>query len=211
MTRDQYKRIGLTGGIGSGKTTAAAYFAKLGVPVIGADEISRNALRKDGACYESVIEAFGPGILREDGSVNRKALAGIVFSNEEKRRVLNAIVHPYVLKTMFEQADALFMEHGNRIVLFDVPLLFESGMDRAMDANVLVACNESTRIRRVMERDGISREAALLRMRSQMPESEKSARADYVLDNNFSTSNLKDQVEKLYIKLTESANAADTE
>lgn len=208
MTRAQYKRIGLTGGIGSGKTTAAGYFAALGAPVVGADEISRKSLEKGGACYVRTIETFGMGILHNDGTIDRKALAKIVFSDEKKRRALNGIIHPHVLEAMFEQADALFKDHGCKLVLFDVPLLFESGMDSEMDANILVACNEETRIRRVMERDDATREAALSRMRSQMPENEKRARADFVLDNNFSTSDLKQQVEALYKKLTESANAA---
>jgi len=201
MTLVRYKRIGLTGGIGSGKTTAAEYFSALGVPVVNADEISRASLEKGGACYHRVVETFGTDVLRDDGTIDRKQLAKIVFSDEDQLRALNEIVHPHVLKTMFEQADELFADCGCKLVLFDVPLLFESGMDREMDANVLVACDEETRIRRVMERDKLTREAALLRIRAQMPEEEKRALADYVLDNHSSPDNLKRQVESLYEQL----------
>jgi dephospho-CoA kinase len=211
MTHARYKRIGLTGGIGSGKTTAADRFASLGVPVVGADAISRRSLKKDGACYGRVVETFGAGILRNDGTIDRKALAAIIFSDENKRRLLNDIVHPYVLKEMFEQANGLCDDSRCKLVLFDVPLLFESGMDREMDANVLVACDEETRVRRIMARDGTTREAAEARIRSQMPEEEKRARADYVLDNNFTPAHLNEQVKALYKKLTESAYAADAE
>lgn len=201
MTDGRYKRIGLTGGIGSGKTTAAEYFSALGVPAVGADGISRKSLEKDGDCYGRVVETFGTGVLRGDGSIDRKKLAKIVFSDENQLRALNETVHPYVLKTMFEQADDLFEDCGCRFVLFDVPLLFESGMDHEMDANVLVVCDEETRIRRVMERDKLTREATLSRIRAQMPEEEKRALADYVLDNNSSPENLKKQVESLYKQL----------
>lgn len=209
MTRVQYKRIGLTGGIGSGKTTAAEFFAALGVPVISADKISRNALTKGGACYDRVIETFGMGILHDDGTIDRKALANIIFSDETKRHALNEIVHPYVLETMFKEANTLRKDHTSTIMLFDIPLLYESGMDKDMDANILVVCDEETRIHRIMERDGTTREAAKARIQSQMPEDEKRAMADYILDNNFSQSHLKKQVTALYKKLTESAYAAD--
>ncbi len=209
MTRVQCKHIGLTGGIGSGKTTAANYFTALGVPVISADEISRNALTKDGACYDRVIETFGMDILLDDGTIDRKALADFIFSDQTKRRALNEIVHPYVIATMFERANALRQDQKSTIILFDVPLLFESGMDRDMDANILVVCDEETRIHRIMDRDGTTRKLAKARIQSQLPEEEKRARADYILDNNFSQSHLKKQVAALYKKLMESANATD--
>lgn len=211
MTRTNYKRIGLTGGIGAGKTTVSGYFSALNVPVVCADEIARDALQKDGACYRRVIDTFGEGILCVDGTIDRKKLGNIVFSDEDKRRMLNDIVHPYVRETMFEQANAIQAKVKSKIVLFDVPLLFESGMDQDMDANILVVCGEETRIRRIMERDGMTRESAEARIRSQMPEDEKRALAGYILDNNLSLTSLKEQVEALYKKLTESVHAADAE
>lgn len=211
MTRANYKRIGLTGGIGAGKTTVSGYFSALGVPVVCADEIARDALQKEGACYRRVIETFGEAVLCGDGTIDRKKLADIVFSNEEKRRMLNDIVHPYVRETMFDQANAMQAKNGSGIVLFDVPLLFESGMDKDMDANILVVCNEETRIRRIMERDGMTRASAEARIRSQMPEDEKQPLTDFILENHSTQSNLEKQVEALYKKLTESVHAADAE
>lgn len=125
--------------------------------------------------------------------------------------MLNDIVHPYVRETMFDQANAMQAKKGSGIVLFDVPLLFESGMDKDMDANILVVCDEETRIRRIMERDGMTRASAEARIRSQMPEDDKQPLADFILENHSTQSNLEKQVETLYKKLTESVYAKNAE
>ena len=206
MTRQlskPYLRVGLTGGIGSGKTTAAKRFFKLGTGVFYADEIARRALDPGTDCYNRALAAFGKNILNEDGTIDRKKLAQIVFSSEEKRNQINEIIHPYVIETLYALADAALAGRENAIAIFDVPLLFESGMDADMDVTIVVFSDEETRIRRIVERDGISREQAISRMRAQMPEEEKRLRADYLLDNNGSERALEDQVDALYHTLLE--------
>lgn len=193
-----YRKIGLTGGIGSGKSTAARRLMQLGAPVYRADEISRRALDPGAPCYDLVLAEFGEDILLPDGSIDRKRLAEIIFTSSERRETLNGIIHPYVIKTMFSLAQTDFARSHNPIAVFDVPLLFESGLDALMDATVLVICEQETRVRRVMERDGFSREHVLSRMCAQMPEEEKRLRADYILDNNGSEEDLNRQIDALY-------------
>ena len=200
MTRNQKDdiKIGLTGGIGSGKTLAARRFAELGAHVFHADEVSRRALDPGAACYGRVVNAFGSSILRSDGSIDRKALAEIVFSDEQKRAILNGIIHPYVIGELFAQAESEYDPLHPSIAIFEVPLLFESGMDQLLDGNILVCSGEESRIRRVMERDGVSREHVLSRMRAQMPEEEKRLRADYILENDGTQEDMNRQVDALY-------------
>ena len=115
MSERAYKRIGLTGGIGAGKSTAAERFRARGALVLDADKISRDSLKKDGACYGEVVHLFGSEVLQPNGEIDRRKLAGIVFSDEEKRNRLNAIVHPYVIETMFRLAEeSLGQNGGNR-------------------------------------------------------------------------------------------------
>lgn len=200
MTREteSYLKIGLTGGIGSGKSTAARRFAELGAKVYHADEISRQSLEPGAACYRRVLDAFGEEILKADGTIDRKKLANIVFSDRRKLETLNGIVHPYVTEQLFSLAARDLANKTGTVAIFEVPLLYESGLDERMDATVVVVCEANARIRRVVERDGISREQAFSRMRTQMPEEEKRLRADYILDNNGSKEALLRQVDALY-------------
>ena len=193
-----YLKIGLTGGIGSGKSTAARRFAELGAKVYHADELSRQALDPGAICYEQVVSAFGEEILLPDGTIDRKKLGAIVFGNEEKRQTLNSIIHPYVINELLALAQHDFQSEGTSVAVFEVPLLFESGMDAYMDKNTVVICDRESRITRVMERDGLTREQVEARMRAQMPEEEKRLRADCILDNNSTETNLLTQVDALY-------------
>lgn len=193
-----YLKVGLTGGIGSGKSTAARRFAALGAHVYHADEVARRALDPGAVCYRRVIEAFGPGVVKQDGTIDRKLLGEIIFANEEKRAALNRIVHPHVISELFALANKDLEKNERGIAVFEVPLLFESGMNESMDCNVLVFCNEESRLLRVMERDRLTREQALARMRAQMPEDEKRLLADFTLDNNGDEKNLVCQVDELY-------------
>ncbi|NLI54023.1 MAG: dephospho-CoA kinase [Clostridiales bacterium] len=194
---ERYLKVGLTGGIGSGKTTAARRFAALGARVYHADKISRYALDLGAACYDRVVSAFGAEILNDDRTINRMRLAEIVFSSGERRDTLNSIIHPYVIGELFAEAERDFAGSGG-VAVFEVPLLFESGMDHAMDKTVVVTSDEETRIRRVMERDGLTREHILSRIRAQMSEEEKRSRADYLIENNGSREDLIRQVDALY-------------
>ena len=195
---DTYIKIGLTGGIGSGKSTAARRFAELGARVYHADDLSRRALNPGAICYDRVVAAFGAEILLPDGVIDRRKLGAIVFSSEEKRQTLNNIIHPYVINELLSLARRDFQEERFRVAVFEVPLLFESGMDASMDKNIVVSCDHESRIARVMERDGLTREQVEARIRAQIPEEEKLLRADYILDNNSTETNLLTQVDALY-------------
>jgi dephospho-CoA kinase len=197
MSERAYKLIGLTGGIGAGKSTAAERFRACGALVLDADEISRASLKKDGACYDDVVALFGSVILMADGEIDRKKLAGIVFSDESKRRKLNAIVHPYVIEAMFSRAEEALSRSGG-IAVFEVPLLFESGMHEKMDRNILVTCGEEQRVQRILARDNTTREAALARIRAQMPEAEKRLLADFILENDGTIEQLNAQIDALW-------------
>ena len=193
-----YLKIGLTGGIGSGKSTVARRFAELGASVYSADEIARRALEPGEACSQSVIDAFGASILSDDGCIDRKALAAIVFSDEQKRKQLNEIIHPYVIEQLISRANEELSGREHAVAIFDIPLLFESGLDAQMDRTVVVACDEQERVRRIVARDLVSPEHALARIRAQMPEEERRQRADYVLENSGSLDDLIRQVDALY-------------
>jgi dephospho-CoA kinase len=206
MTGRHCRRIGLTGGIGAGKSTASAHLRALGAYIIDADEIARRTLEPDGACYGSVLAVFGEGILGADGKIDRKALSAIVFSDRKKLESLNSIVHPHVMSEMFAKADAA-QDRADGLIFFEVPLLFESGIDRRMDRNILITSCEETRVNRITNRDGCTREEALARIRAQMPEKAKIKRADYVLTNNGAKQDLERRVERLYADLTDTHHA----
>jgi dephospho-CoA kinase len=200
QTLRHYRRIGLTGGIGSGKSTAAKRFAALGAHVYLADELARQALEPGAACYARVVETFGQNILNPDGTINRKGLAQIVFASDEMRETLNGIVHPYVIETLFALADQDCANEPGAIAIFEVPLLFESGWtgDGCEYRRILRGTDACGSHRAARRR---SREHALARIRAQMPEGEKRRRADYILENSSSEGALFEQVDALYRSL----------
>ncbi len=194
--------LGLTGGIGSGKSTVSARLAALGARVLDADAVSRRLIDKGGACFARVVGAFGPSILRKEGAIDRGALASLVFSNKAARERLEEIVHPEVKNAMCASAEQILCETPDALVVLDVPLLFESGMDAVTDAVALVTAPEETRVARVKARDGADEADIRARIRAQMPDAEKRARADYVLDNGGTLSRLYAQTDALYAALT---------
>ena len=182
--------IGLTGGIGSGKSTVSFFFRQAGIPVIDADAISRAALDPGTDCYQKTVALFGPECLHADGSANRQWIAAQVFSNTASREALNAIIHPYVLQVMQEttaQMDA-------PIVIWEVPLLFESGYDHFCDRTVAVLCDEKQRIQRILQRDGVSEEQACARIRAQITDEQRKSLATEVIYNEGDREELQKQV-----------------
>ena len=190
--------IGLTGGIGAGKTTAAQRFSKLGAFVLDADSVSRASLAPGGACFSQVLEAFGTGIQCPDGGIDRAALSRIVFSDPAAREKLNAIVHPHVIDSLLSQARAHLAQSPCMPVVLDVPLLFECGMERDVDVSVLVAASERIRVTRICARDGAREADALARIRAQMPQTDKERLADYVLYNDGPVEALLGQTDAMY-------------
>ena len=198
-----YAPIGLTGGIASGKSTVAELLRGWGCFLADADEISRRALDPGTICFEQTVDAFGRGILRPDGTVDRKKVAGIVFSDEKALATLNGIIHPYVRQRMRAASEAAFDQDPGRLIVWDVPLLFESGYDADVARTVVVTASQKLRIQRIRMRDGATRAEALHRILSQMPDREKVRRADYVISNNGTFEELEARTRKVFDELME--------
>lgn len=175
--------IGLTGGIGCGKSEAAQFLKSLGAAHVDADEISRALTGENGEALPEIRERFGDGAFREDGTLDRARMAEFIFSNEAARRALEGILHPLVQRTMLRQMDEA-AERGDRIVILDVPLLFETGMDALCDECWTLYVDRETQIERVMARDGLDRDQAEARIDSQMSVEERNTRATRAINTD---------------------------
>jgi dephospho-CoA kinase len=175
--------IGLTGGIASGKSTVSSMLIELGFPVIDADQIAREAVKPGEEPYKKIVETFGREILLENGEINRPKLGSIIFHDQEKRDLLNKIVHPFVRRRMIEQKEALF-EKGEKAVILDIPLLFESKLTHLVDKTILVYVDADVQLERLMRRNDLTENEAKARIASQMPLVQKVPLADTVINNN---------------------------
>ena len=198
-----YAPVGLTGGMASGKTTVSQLFRAWGAFVADADDISRRALDPGMRCYDQTVAAFGRGILLPDGAVDRKKVAGIVFSDPDALAVLNGIIHPYVRETIRADSERAYVEAPDRLIIWDVPLLFETGYEKEVARTVVVTARQSLRIQRIVDRDGSTKAAALRRIRAQMPDREKIRRADIVIRNNGSLAELEQRTRNVFDELME--------
>lgn len=186
--------IGLTGGIASGKSTVARILERSGVPVIDADQLAREVVAVDTPGYKEVIAAFGTKILNPDRTINRMLLGNIIFSDTEKRQRLESITHPAIRRAAEERLSSLERQ-GAPLAVYMAPLLIEAGGASRVDEIWLVYLDEEQQITRLMARDGISREDALRRIRSQMPMAEKRKQSKIVIDNRCSQTETERQVE----------------
>lgn len=184
MSAVRGRRIGLTGGIAAGKSTVSEYLREQGVFVLDADEAARAVVEPGSPGLSALAQRYGEAILRPDGSLHRKALGGIIFSSPEERAAVNALLHPCIIEWMQAREQVYCKEHPGKPVVWDVPLLIETGLHTKMDEVWLVTAGEEARVARLMARDGSSREEAMARMRSQMPQEEKLPYADVVLEND---------------------------
>lgn len=194
------KVFGLTGGIGSGKSTVATLLRDRGVPVVDADELAREAVAPGSAGLAEVLAVFGPELLGPDGALDRKRLAALVFADNSARKRLNAITHPIVRRLSQDRFAGLDAQ-GETLAAYDVPLLFEVGLDAVLRPVVLVAASEKTQLERVTARDGLSEADVRARIAAQLPLAEKRARADHVLENDGTRAELAAQVDELLVKL----------
>lgn len=186
-------KIGITGGIGSGKTTVAKLFEQLGVPVYYADSETRLLQNTDAALRAEISAAFGTEAYLPDGTLNRAYIAGIVFSNKEALRTINAIVHPAVARHFEQWCN---QHNSSSYILKEAAILFESGSDKGLDGVIVVTAAEEIRIQRVMQRDQISEAEVRKRMANQWPESEKLKRAKWIIRNDGTP--LEPQIEELH-------------
>jgi dephospho-CoA kinase len=187
------KVVGLTGGIGTGKSTVSKMIEEIGIPVIDADKISKAIVEKRSPILKKIVEEFGIEVINPDGTLNRKKLGKIVFENAEKREKLNSIMHPAVKRKIVEEISAL-KKAGNKICVIDVPLLIESGFTDLVHKLIVVYANESIQVKRIIERDNLTEDEAMKRIKSQMPFEEKRKYADYILDNSKSMEFTKEQL-----------------
>jgi dephospho-CoA kinase len=196
--------IGLTGGIGSGKSTVAHMFEKLGATVIDADRLVQEVQAPGSPVLAHIAREFGPAVLRPDGALDRDALAAVVFRDPEARQRLNAIVHPAVGAAMQARVKEA-REAGARLVVLDIPLLLEVGGARAfgLDAVVVVYCREEQQVARQLARNGYGRDEAERRVRAQMSIEEKRRLADHVIDNSEGREATERQVRELHRRLLE--------
>jgi dephospho-CoA kinase len=187
-------RIGLTGGIGSGKSLVARFFADFGAAVVDADRIAREILAPGEAAYNDVIREFGKEVVRPDGTLDRKALAARVFADAEARRRLNALTHPHIRRRMAEEVNRLAAQPNVDVIILDIPLLLETNDGRDLDGIVVVYADDEVRERRLEARNGLSEVGIQQRLAAQMPLREKVTRADWVIDNNGSLDRTREQV-----------------
>jgi len=193
-------KIALTGGPGSGKSTVARMFQDLGGQVLDADEVAKDAVAPGRPAWEELRREFGPDYFREDGTLDRAKMADLVFQDPEARGKLNAIIHPRVSREIARRSKELAAQ-GVRLVMVEVPLLFEAGLEKNYDLVIVVDAEEEEQIQRLTARDTRTPQEAAGILDAQWSLSAKKARADFVVDNRNSLENTRDQVKKLWQRL----------
>ena len=190
------KKIGLTGGIASGKTTVSDCFKKLGTQVIDADIISHEVTEPSGSAFEEILSEFGSEILDEKGLINRKKMRAIIFNDPSQKKILENIIHPKVRDEMFQRIN----KSDDHYLIVSVPLLVETGMHQIMDRNLLVDCSEDTQIERLMHRDKITLNEARAILKNQASRSDRKKIADDLIVNekNVTLNELRTEVLKLH-------------
>ena len=194
-------KVGLTGSIGSGKSAVSKMFRELGAHVVDADVLAHEALEPGMPEYQKTLNIFGKRILGSEGRIDRKALAGLVFADREKRRLLEGIIHPRVFAGFDRIAEELARTEPGSVVFFDAALLIETGAHQRMDKVVVVWCSPETQMKRLTENCGLTNEEAFARISSQMPLDVKKGYADYVVDNDGTLEETYPQVERIYREL----------
>jgi dephospho-CoA kinase len=194
-------RVGLTGGLASGKSFVGQVLAELGCHLIQADELGHQVLEPGGEAYEGAIREFGSGILEPDGRISRRRLALEVFGKPDRLAVLNALVHPPVIRREEELAAGFAARDPHGIVVVEAAILIETGSYKRFQRLVLAVCPRELQIERAVHRDGLTREEALTRLARQMPLDEKRKYADYVIDTSGTKEETLRQVRETYNSL----------
>jgi len=194
-------RVGLTGGLASGKSFVGEALASLGCHLLKADDLGHQLLQPGTQVYERVVEAFGPGILDSEGRIIRRALAALVFDNPEKLALLNSLVHPAVIEEEERWMQQIAASDPHGIAIVEAAILIETGSYRRFERIVLAVCSDEQQIARAMKRDGLTREEALARLQRQMPLAEKRKFADFIIDTSGEKEQTLVQVHRLYEEL----------
>ncbi|HEY6365542.1 MAG TPA: dephospho-CoA kinase [Candidatus Binatia bacterium] len=194
------KLVGLTGGIASGKSAVAAILRRLGAAIINADDLSREVVQPEQDAWKEIIDAFGPDILQEDKTLERRKLRQIVFENPEARKKLEAIIHPRV-RALAERKISELAAAGTSIIVYEVPLLFENQIHLWLRPVIVVACDIETQKKRLLERDHLTELEAQRHLDAQMSLEEKRKLADYVIENDGTLEELEQQVRGVLQKI----------
>ena len=189
--------VGLTGGVATGKSTVAKMFKRCGAVVIDADQLARDVVKPGKPAWRAIVTLFGRTVLNPDRSLDRQALGSIVFRNRTKRRQLERIIHPRVAREQQRLVRRVAKRKPHAVVIYEVPLLFEAGVDKRVDTIIVVTADRETQIARLKKRNGLSRTEALRRISSQMPLAKKIQQADHVLNGTLPRPSLRKQVGQL--------------
>jgi dephospho-CoA kinase len=195
--------FGLTGGIACGKTTAAAFFSEVGAKVIDADAIGHDLLHRPGPVYNEVVRIFGSGILDAADAIDRKRLGTIIFSNPEKRRDLEAILHPRIIEKQDQLARKHHRENPHAVILVEAALIYEAEADKYFRKIVVAWCTPEQQVERLIAKTGMSKTEAEARIATQMPTEAKRRRADFVIDCSGTLEETRRQVRAIYLQLRE--------
>jgi dephospho-CoA kinase len=193
--------VGVTGGVASGKTTVSKIFKEEGAYLLEADQIARELVQPSSPAWKELIRVFGEEILEEDGTIDRKRLATRIFSDSNQRRLLNGILHPRIKEEMEKRAKEIGQKDPEAIVVFDVPLLVETGFHREVDRVVVIISEEVQQIERLKERAGMSEEETRWIISSQMPTEEKVKAADFVIRNEGSFEETRRRAKEVFQEL----------
>lgn len=190
-------KLGITGGVGSGKSFVCNRLKERGLRVVSADELARNAVLPGTPAYDKIVDYFGKDILSDDGTLDRKKLRGTITRDKEKKQMLEQFVHPEVFLQM-EAAFQKSIQQHDPVIAVEVPLLFETGMEVFFDYVLTVSVDPELRIQRIIARDKISRAEAEALMKIQMPEAEKIKKSDFVIYNNGAISQTVTYIDRFY-------------
>ncbi|WP_160032954.1 dephospho-CoA kinase [Paenibacillus sp. An7] len=186
--------IGLTGGIASGKSSVSKLLVSLGAILIDADQIAREVMLPGHPVLAAVAKHFGQVVLQEDGSLNRKKLGELVFNHPDQLQALNQITHPAIRQEMRDRKHKFEEQFPDRLVVADIPLLYESGLEDGYDQIMLVYVPREVQLERLMTRDGLDKDQAILRLKAQMDIEEKKQKADIIIDNSGDFEETKKQI-----------------
>jgi dephospho-CoA kinase len=190
--------VGLTGGIASGKSTVSQFLKEAGSFIVDADKIAHDLLKKKGPVYRQVLNIFGMQILGEEGEIDRKKLGEIVFRDPRRLMALNQIIHPFVFEVAEQERSAIGTVDPHAVIVFDAPLLIETNAYKKVDMVILVYVDKETQIRRLCERDRLSREGAEARIKTQMSLDEKHGFANEIIDNRKPLQSVREEVFRIY-------------
>jgi dephospho-CoA kinase len=201
MKGDSIVIVGLTGGVASGKSLVSGELKRLGAHIIDADVISREIVEPGEPAYREIASVFGKGVLRADGTIDRRALGGIVFSDPGKLKILNEITHPRIIEKIGSAIKALQAKGGDPLIVVDAALLIEVGLHKEMSKVIVVYADEEKQVQRIISRDHLIEKEARERINAQMPLREKLRYADFVIDNNGRVEDTLKSVKELYGRL----------